>query len=160
MAYNPFNIFRRNQKAIFAVITVFIMFTFVLSSGLGGGADFFDWLPRWLGSKSKKGDVVATLDGSKVYDSELSQLRYQRVMANRFMTLASDQAQSALVAHAVDLAPRLSPQGQQLVAQFRSLAEDPRAMPFLLQFFGNQLESLINSPTAKPEDKEAARALA
>ena len=44
MAYNPFNIFRRNQKAIFAVITVFIMFTFVLSSGLGGGADFFDWL--------------------------------------------------------------------------------------------------------------------
>jgi hypothetical protein len=36
MAYNPFNIFRRNQKAIFAVVTVFIMFTFVLSSGLGG----------------------------------------------------------------------------------------------------------------------------
>ena len=72
MAYNPFNIFRRNQKAIFAVITVFIMFTFVLSSGLGGGADFFDWLPRWLGAKSKKGDVVVMTgvdklqEGSKV----------------------------------------------------------------------------------------------
>ena len=73
MAYNPFNIFRRNQKAIFAVLTVFIMFTFVLSSGLGGGADFFDWLPRWLGQKSKKGDVVCTIDGGKIYSSELEQ---------------------------------------------------------------------------------------
>src|SRR3954470_7318813 len=89
MAYNPFNIFRRNQKAIFAVITVFIMFTFVLSSGLSGGADFFDWLPRWLGSKSRKGDVVCTINGSKVYDGELSQLRFNRVMANRFMDAAA-----------------------------------------------------------------------
>src|SRR5262249_53139709 len=92
MAYNPFNIFRRNQKAIFAVITVFIMFTFVLSSGLGGGADFFDWLPRWLGQKSRKGEVICTINGNKIYEGELTQLRLNRVMANRFMDIAAKQA--------------------------------------------------------------------
>ena len=46
MAYNPFSIFRRNQKAIFAVVTVVIMFMFVLSSGMTGKADFFNWLPE------------------------------------------------------------------------------------------------------------------
>jgi hypothetical protein len=35
MAYNPFNIFRRNQKALFAVLTVFIMIMFTLQSGDG-----------------------------------------------------------------------------------------------------------------------------
>ena len=78
MAYNPFNVFRRNQKAIFAVVTVFIMFTFVLSSGLRGGADFFDWLPRWLSSNSKQGDVLCSIDGNKVYSSELEKLRFQQ----------------------------------------------------------------------------------
>src|SRR5438309_1254790 len=90
MAYNPFNIFRRNQKAIFAVVTVVIMFMFVLSSGLGGGADFFDWLPNWVRSK-KKGEALCTIDGSKVYPSELDQLRRRRVMAGKFMSYAAEQ---------------------------------------------------------------------
>ena len=51
MAYNPFNIFRRNQKALFAVLTVFIMIMFTLSSGIQGG-DFFDTFSRWMGGKS------------------------------------------------------------------------------------------------------------
>ena len=53
MAFNPFDVFRRNQRILFAVLTVFVMFMFVLSSGLGGGGDFFDWLPQWLGSQSR-----------------------------------------------------------------------------------------------------------
>ena len=51
MAYNPFNIFRRNQKALFAVLTVFVMIVFTLSSGIGGGGDFFDTVSRWLSTK-------------------------------------------------------------------------------------------------------------
>src|SRR5829696_557388 len=62
MAYNPFNIFRRNQKVIFAVLTVFIMFMFTLSSGVVGG-DFFETFTQWLGSKGKRGDAAATIDG-------------------------------------------------------------------------------------------------
>src|SRR5438094_4727698 len=89
MAYNPFNIFRRNQKAIFAVVTVFIMFTFVLSSGLTGGADFFDWFPRWLGGR-QKGDPLCTVGGDKVYDADLIRLRKQRLIANRYMSIAAE----------------------------------------------------------------------
>lgn len=91
MAYNPFNIFRRNQRAIFAVLTVFIMIMFTLSSGVVGG-DFFDWFPQWLGRKSRKGEEVCKIDGSKVTEGELNQLRFQRVMANRFMALAAQQS--------------------------------------------------------------------
>src|SRR5436305_14599697 len=91
MAYNPFTIFRRNQKAIFAVVTVFIMFTFVLSSGLGGGADFFDWFPRWLGGRTK-GDPVCTIGGDKVYEPDLVRLRRQRLLANRYMSMAAEMS--------------------------------------------------------------------
>ena len=42
MAFNPFHAFRRYKKAAFAVLTIVCMFTFVLSSGIGGKSDFFD----------------------------------------------------------------------------------------------------------------------
>src|SRR4051794_8382977 len=109
MAYNPFNIFRRNQKALFAVITVFIMFTFVLSSGLGGGADFFDWLPTILG-KGKKGEHLCTIDGTKIYQGDLDKLRFRRVMANRFMELAAMDAEENVQATLSDKMKNLSPQ--------------------------------------------------
>src|SRR6187402_3396921 len=88
MAFNPFNVFRRNQRAIFAVITVFIMFTFVLSSGMTGGADFFDWLPGML-RKGKKGDHLCTIAGTKVYTQDVETLRRHRMIANKFMAYAS-----------------------------------------------------------------------
>ena len=48
MAFNPFNFFRKNQKILFALLTILVMFMFVLSSGLPG-SDFFQWFPEWLG---------------------------------------------------------------------------------------------------------------
>ncbi len=176
MAYNPFNIFRRNQKAIFAVVTVFIMFTFVLSSGVGGGADFFDWLPRWLGSKSKRGDVIATIDGTKIYDSELTDprkgLRYQRVMANRYMSYAAGQTSAVLDQMVSENINRLSPEGEKLIAPVRQaesminlafqnpqFAEQLRLdIPALLGEMRASLGAMINSPTLKSEDKDIARA--
>lgn len=91
MAFNPFNIFRRNQKVFFAVVTVFTMFTFVLSSGAGGNNDFFEWLPNWLAGKStsKKGEVVAVIDGKKVYEQELRDIRLTRTIANQYMARAA-----------------------------------------------------------------------
>src|SRR5262245_23508711 len=168
MAYNPFNIFRRNQKAIFAVITVFIIFTFVLSSGLGGGADFFDWLPRWLGTKSKKGDVLCTMDGSKIYESELSQVNFKRVMANRFMSLATAHARAWLDATVTEQMRNLSPQAQQTLTQVDSterfvLAEMGRnpqlaaQLPFFVQQWQLSVRAILSNPTAKAEDKDAAR---
>ena len=162
MAYNPFNIFRRNQKAIFAVITVFIMFTFVLSSGLGGGADFFDWLPRWLGSKSKKGDVMCSIDGSRVYSSELEQLRFNRVMANRYMTLGARLTHQELDRFVSEQASSLSREvGMTLdrISQSeRQMAENPQfAMffPQMLPQMRSELTRLQNLPDIKRADKEA-----
>ena len=96
MAFNPFNVFRRNQKMLFAILTVVVMFMFVLSSGLGGGADFFDWLPRLIGSKARSGDVLATLDGSKVYESDLQRVHTKRTLANQYMTTAGFLARENL----------------------------------------------------------------
>jgi hypothetical protein len=166
MAYNPFNIFRRNQKAIFAVVTVFIMFTFVLSSGLGGGADFFDWLPRWLGSKSKRGDVVCTIDGTKVYDSDLTEagrgLRYQRVMANKYMMLAANETAVRLEANVVEQLNRMSPEGRSMMERVLS-QEQLLRNPQFAQFAGmfqqqvqEQIRQMALSPTARAEDKEVA----
>ena len=56
MAFNPFNVFRRNQKILFALLTVLVMFMFVLSFGQG---DFFSSVPRWLGSTRHSGEVIA-----------------------------------------------------------------------------------------------------
>ncbi len=179
MAYNPFNIFRRNQKVIFAVITVFIMFTFVLSSGLGGGADFFDWLPRWLGSRSKRGPVICTIDGTKVTEAELTGpqgLRYQRLMANRFMDLASAQTAASLDQYASENLGRLSPAAKQVMdqvtlleGQWLSLLRQAEQFPQLrgqLPLFRQQtteqmrslLSQIIDSPNMKSEDKDIARA--
>ncbi|MCE9566119.1 MAG: hypothetical protein K8U57_29205 [Planctomycetes bacterium] len=171
MAYNPFNIFRRNQKAIFAVVTVFIMFTFVLSSGLGGGADFFDWLPRWLGAKGKQGDVVCTIDGTKVTEAELTDtrrgLRYRRVMANRYMSLAADMTVNRLESTVGDQLNRMSPEGRKMmegVLYMERLLRSPEAAQFGFQMaqeiqkMHEQIRQMANSPTARPEDKEVAQA--
>src|SRR5437868_12118260 len=123
MAYNPFNIFRRNQKAIFAVVTVFIMFMFTLSSGLGGGADFFEWLPAWLGSKSRKGEVLCTIDGAKVYSGELEKLRRNRIVANRFMELAAMQARDNVRRFVDETIPRATPDRIRTFRNFQNLQQ-------------------------------------
>lgn len=172
MAYNPFNIFRRNQKAIFAVITVFIMFTFVLSSGLGGGADFFDWLPQWLGKKTgKKGDDVCKIDGTKVYDGDLSQLRYNRVMANRFMDLAAKQTMYYLGQYEDEQLRQVTseemrrllvqgPQAEQRLRdpQFQLLRSFNPEMALQTERIAQAYAAIPASPTAPPAAKQVVLA--
>lgn len=146
MAYNPFNIFRRNQRTIFAVVTVFIMFTFVLSSGLGGGNDFFDWFPRWLSGKSRKGDQLCTIDGTKVYDSEVRNLRFQRVMASKFMELAAGQTLDNLHRALNEQMVQGSPEFKIF---FQMALQNPMQM-------GGLSEMIKNNPKAKQADKDAA----
>ena len=173
MAYNPFNIFRRNQKAIFAVVTVVIMFVFVMSSGLGGGSDFFDWLPRWLGKKSLKGEVLCKLDGNKIYDAQLVEVHRQRFEANRFMLAANSEALSALSQYASQQFNQITdPQSRsifQRAAQAAQQLNNPmfqnlRNNPQFAQFFRQMEEQvaapaeLARSPNAKPAEKEFIRA--
>ena len=137
MAYNPFNMFRRNQKILFAVLTVFVMFMFVLSSGLGGGADFFDWLPRVIGSKARSGDVLATIDGSKVYESDLQRIQTKRTLANQYMSAAAAQARENLARYVAEGLSRVSTENRQVVQY--ALAVRP-------MYVGPQTAQLLNNP--------------
>lgn len=94
MAYNPFDIFRRNQKSFFAILTAFVMVMFVFSFGQG---DLFQWLPKWLGSQRAAGKtLVATIDGRKYTDAELYRHDEGRAMANQFMQQANGAATNNL----------------------------------------------------------------
>ncbi len=145
MAFSPFNIFRRNQRAIFAVITVFIMFTFVLSSGLGGGADFFDWFPRWLGGAGKRGDALCTIDGERIYDRDVREVRFNRVMANRFMMYASQQTSAVLRRDAQEKLVEATPM---LGNPARDILEG-KPNPT----FGIMAQMMAATPNARPQDR-------
>jgi hypothetical protein len=149
MAYNPFNIFRRNQRAIFAVITVFIMFTFVLSSGLGGGADFFDWFPRWLGQKGRKGDAYCSIDGARVYQRDVENVRRQRAMADRFMQAAAAESLGGLRRALREASAQGSSEFADL---YRRVLENPSPDQWTLILPG----LIRQTPNARPADKEAA----
>src|SRR5215469_5696028 len=85
MAFNPFRGFRKQQKVIFAILTIICMLTFVLAGNFRGG-DALDWVVGLFGG-GKKGDYVTTLYGDKIYDAELSRQGYERRLANVFMAL-------------------------------------------------------------------------
>lgn len=163
MAFNPFNVFRRNQKTLFAILTVFVMFMFVLSFGKG---DFFDSIPRWLGRGRAGGEVIAVVDGSKVYESELVRIRTNRTLANQFMTQANAVATnntyryveqirgqaSEQTKSAVDMAVKLH---MGLIGQERL---DPQTIPLFLQFVQGQLADILARPNQPKDDLEVARA--
>src|SRR5262245_65611879 len=92
MAFNPFHSFRKYRKQSFAILTIICMLTFVLSSGIGGGGDFFDQVSGLFGGgKRARGggsDEVARLDGRKITAVDLQHLRRQRELANDFMANA------------------------------------------------------------------------
>jgi len=87
MAFNPFDVFRRNQRILFAGLTIVIMFMFVLSFGQG---DFFSLIPRWLSARARTGEVLAVVDGSRIYQSELRELDTNRLLANEYMGRAAE----------------------------------------------------------------------
>ena len=82
MAFNPFDVFRRNQRILFAGLTVVIMLIFTLSFGKG---DILSEIPRWFASGQRSGPVVATVDGSKLYQSQLSDTTIRRSLANQYL---------------------------------------------------------------------------
>ncbi len=117
MAFNPFNVFRRNSRLLFSILTVFIMFMFIFSTGLGRGIDFFDWVPNWIGSKRATGDVMAVIDGDKVRASELERLRDQRDLANQFMAAAHERSANNLVDYISQGLARVTPQNREAIQQ-------------------------------------------
>lgn len=121
MAFNPFNVFRRNQKILFSILTVIIMIMFIFSTGLGRGIDFFDWVPTWIGSKRATGDVMVVIDGDKIRASELEKLRDQRDLANQFMSAAHERATANLVDYLAKGEARVSPENRRAIRDVLTL---------------------------------------
>jgi len=89
MAFNPFDIFRRNTRILFIILTCVMMFVFVLQFGQG---DLFSMIPRLLAQRTRGGEVLAVVGGSKLYSSELGDLETRRLIANEYMARASEKA--------------------------------------------------------------------
>src|SRR5882724_1085364 len=92
MAFNPFHSFRKYKKTMFAILAIVCMFTFVLSSGLGGRNDVLNVLPEMLGGSASKYPEIARIDGKKIDGRQLEQTRIRRKMANDYMALLYQQA--------------------------------------------------------------------
>ncbi|MFO0846731.1 MAG: hypothetical protein U0797_30940, partial [Gemmataceae bacterium] len=82
MAFNPFNWFRKNQRVIFAVLTIIIMFLFIGSFGRG---DLVDQATRYFGGGRASGPVVTTLYGKKVREGDLLKMATNRRLASNFL---------------------------------------------------------------------------
>jgi hypothetical protein len=182
MAFNPFDVFRRNQRVLFAVLTVFIMFMFTLSFGAG---DFFTTFPKWLGAKRGYGEVMAVVDGSRVHRSQLGEIGLRRDLANAYMFEAGVRASSNIAKYVVDGATKLGEEPKRAVQEFLAARQSDYLDPQLRRQFemyaqygipgGPTREEVIgsrdyvlprtrelllavaNDPKAKDEDRDVAR---
>src|SRR5262249_2385030 len=112
MAFNPFHAFRKYRKQAFAILTIICMLTFVLSSGIGQGGDFFDQVASIFGGgrRGRPGaDEVAQLNGKKVMTADLQRLKAQRNLANNYITLAVSKAQQTVAAQLERDVAKLTP---------------------------------------------------
>jgi hypothetical protein len=173
MAFNPFESFRKNGKAIFAVLAIVCMFTFVLSSGIGGGNDFFDWVVRQFGGDDKRGPLYGEIDGHDYHQRELDALRQKRMAANAYMRGAVDHAENKMVNQlGEDLKNNVikDKQASQLISNtlnlrgqmFDSRQRDPRTAAqvfFLYQMSPEALSRTLANINAKdnPADARALR---
>src|SRR5262249_30414984 len=87
MAFNPFHGFRKHQRTIITGIVIVCMLVFILQFGAG---DIFSRALNWFGASRGKGQHVTTLNGSKVYESDLGTLARQRQAANGFLSYAAE----------------------------------------------------------------------
>ncbi len=108
MAFHPFQFFRKRQKTFLAILTIFVMFIFILSYGKG---DAFTWLMSIMGAGRQKDTTpVTSLYGKTVTVSDVIQLRQQRRVVNTFMFNAlASSGPNLTAAEQSDVLQRLMP---------------------------------------------------
>src|SRR5262245_57634141 len=99
MAFNPFNWFRKHQKVFLAALAVLCMIIFVFQFGAG---DPFTRALAFFGRNRQSGDLVTTLNGKKVYTSDLHRLAEQRRLASDFLFQEVFQAQPLALKELLD----------------------------------------------------------
>ncbi len=122
MAFNPFDIFRRNTRILFILLTCVMMFVFVLQFGQG---DLFSMIPRLLAARTRGGEVLAVVGGRKVYSSELNDIDTRRLVANEYMVRASEKAMQNLITAVLDNLKTATALNKQTVeSAFQALQSD------------------------------------
>jgi hypothetical protein len=81
MAFHPFKHFRKRQKIYLACLTILTMIIFVAQFGAG---DPFTRLQQWIGMAVPHGDPILELYGKKIYEEDLTRLRWRRDLASEF----------------------------------------------------------------------------
>src|ERR1700677_1060615 len=81
MAFSPIHFFRKYQKLGMAAVLLMCMISFVVCSGDRGGPQ--DWFMSLF--VKKHGPVVAKIDGTSYYSSDMSDLKQKRQIANDYM---------------------------------------------------------------------------
>jgi hypothetical protein len=145
MAFHPFQFFRKRQKSFLAVLTIFVMFIFILSYGKG---DAFEWAMSIMGAGRDRKDKteVTTLYGKTVTVGELDELKINRKAVNVFIQRAMASAE-----------PNLSAAEQQDVfRRMMPIFQDPRGGPGAAR----QRMRALQQDLIKEGKPEAARYLA
>jgi hypothetical protein len=179
MAFNPLHTFSlrsRTGRSVLAVLTIVVMFMFVLSSGaVGTGMDFFDQIGALFGGgKGSKGEVLAVAFGEKIREGELSEVQHQRRAARIFLDLAVQKAYDRWAEELAGDAKsgRLAPETKAVIERFTSLRanreKNPRAYAaYVGEFFqfGQEMQrysEALRKARLKPDgdDKKALDAMA
>jgi hypothetical protein len=93
MAFHPFQFFRKRQKTFLAILTIFVMFIFILS--WGGRGDALTTIMSWMGGggRGKDKTEVTKLYGKTITVGEVEQVRASRRAVDTFMQRAVGQAE-------------------------------------------------------------------
>ena len=183
MAFNPFDVFRRNQRILFAFLTVLVMFMFVLSFGQG---DFFSLVPKWLASRQRGGEVLAVVNGGKVYSSEIGDIESQRLLSNEYMYQAGGRTIENLRKSVIEGQTRVTAQNRTVIEQALAAQQNgfvteefSRQMQFAQMGFGPmpsmedyanvrertlamtqvRLNDILTSKTPQEQDQTVARSM-
>src|SRR5262249_8153975 len=159
MAFNPFHGFRKHSKVIFAILTIICMITFILSFGRG---DFFEWAVGLIGA-SKKGDVITTLYGSKVYQRDLQERKSHREIANELMRgVAGESVEPTMKKVEDELRKLYDGELSEELLLYREQLRDAYLRPYmqiLLSFSGQMLEKEGMLKFLVEKDPEAREAV-
>jgi hypothetical protein len=141
MAFNPFHQFRRYNKVIFAILAIICMFTFVLSSGMGGG-DLFTQIGNWLSGGRSEQSIISV--AGKNYDArEVDQIRLKRMIASDFMDMSIQQSQAALMKRIEEGMAKLDPSSRQIINQ---VMQAKMLAQFIPQYAQQYEQTIRNAP--------------
>ncbi len=162
MAFNPFESLRKNSKAILSVVTIAIMFIFVLSSGGGRGHDITDLIDRTFRGGGSSGQKLAEAYGKTITQRDIEKVSRHRTIANLYLIKLSEYSDSTL---AQGLSGRVTklPQDQgstgKSIESYLKFRSDPK-MQQVLGFFGERtVQDIDNFKRGFKEDSEEMKTL-